>query len=54
MLEEVKQISSEMKAIVNRSEQEDRKMNREEQEVLDQLTTDREVLLGDIIFHGYG
>jgi hypothetical protein len=54
MLEEVKQISAEMKAIVNRSEQEGRKPNREEQEALDQLTTDREVLLCDIIFPGYG
>ncbi len=54
MFEEVKRISAEMKAIVNRSEQEGRKTNREEQEALDQLTTDREVLLVDITFHGYG
>ena len=54
MFEEVKQISAEMKVIVNRSEQEGRRMNKEEQEALDQLTTDREVLLCDIIFHGYG
>ncbi len=54
MFEELKQISAEMKAIENRSEQEGRKTNREEQEVLNQLTMDREVLLLDIIFHGYG
>ncbi len=54
MFEELKQISAEMKAIENRSEQEGRKTNREEQEALDQLTTDKDVLVGDIIFHGYG
>ncbi len=32
MFEEVKQISAEMKVIVNRSEQEGRRMNKEEQE----------------------
>jgi hypothetical protein len=53
MFEELKQISTEMKAIVNRSEQEGRKMSREEQEALDRLTTDRDVLLSDIVFHGY-
>ncbi len=54
MFEEVKQISAQMKTIADRSEQEGRKINRQEQEALDQLTTDREVLLCDIIFHGYG
>ncbi|MCP4410283.1 MAG: hypothetical protein GY807_21565 [Gammaproteobacteria bacterium] len=54
MSEELKQISAEMKAIVNRAAQEGRKTNREEQEALDQLTTDKEVLVGDLIFHGYG
>ncbi len=54
MFEELKQISAEMKAIANRSEQEGRKTNSENQDVLDRLTSDREELLGDMIFHGYG
>ncbi len=54
MFEELKQISTEMKAIVNRSEQDGRKANREEQDVLDKLVADREELLGDMIFQGYG
>jgi hypothetical protein len=53
MFEEVDQISTEMKAIINRSEQEQRKPNRGEQAALEQLTSVRDVLLGDTIFHGY-
>ncbi len=52
--EELKQISAEMKTILNRSEQEGWKPNREEQDLLDQLAADREELLGSIIYHGYG
>ena len=54
MLNEVKQISSDMKAIAKRSEKGGRITSREEQEVLDQLVVDREELLGDIIFREYG
>ena len=52
--EELKQISAEMKAIVNSSEQEGRKTNKEEQNLLDQLAADREELLSNMIYHGYG
>ena len=54
IFEEIKQISAEMKAIAYQAEQAHRKTNREEQDILDQLTTDREELLVDIFFHGYG
>ncbi len=52
--EELKQISAEMKAIANRSKQENRKTNKEEQDLLDQLAADREELLSNMIYHGYG
>ena len=52
--QELKQISAEIKAIVNRSEQDGRQMNREEQAMLDQLAARKEDLLNDTIFHGYG
>ncbi len=51
--EALKQICAEMKAIENRSEQDGRKMNREEQDMLDQLAEDREMSLSDMIYHGY-
>ncbi len=54
MFEELKQISAEMKAIANRIEQYGRKTNREEQAVLNQLAANKEELLGDMFFHGYG
>lgn len=53
IFEEVEQISAEMKAIVNQSEKEGRRLSREEHDALEQLTKDRDVLLGDTIFHGY-
>ncbi len=52
--EELKQISAEMKAIENKSEQDGRKMNRKERDVLDKLAADKDDLLTDMIFHGYG
>lgn len=52
-LNELTHISAEIKAIVIKTEVEGRKMNREEQETLEQLTTTREALVSDIIFHGY-
>ena len=52
--EELEQISAEIKAIQNRSEQDGRQMSREEQDVLDQLEANKEDLLDDTIFHGYG
>ena len=52
--EELKHISAKIKAIVKRSEQEARKTNKEEQNLLDQLAADREELLSNMIYHGYG
>lgn len=52
--EELKQISAEMKTIIKRSAQEGRKPNKEEQNLLDQLTADREVLLSNMIYYGNG
>ena len=52
--EALKQISAEMNAIVNRSEQDGRQINREEQAMLDQLAARKEDLLNDTLFHGYG
>ncbi len=52
--EELEQISAKIKAIQNRSEQDGRQMSREEQDVLDQLEANKEDLLDDTIFHGYG
>lgn len=54
MFEELKQISAKMKAIANRTEQDGRKTNREEQAVLNQLTANKEELLSDMFFQGYG
>ncbi len=54
MFEELEQISAEIKAIANRTEQDGRKTNREEQAVLNQLAVNKEELLGDTIFHEYG
>lgn len=51
---ELKQISAEMKTIAHRSEQENRQTDREAQDRLEQLIADREDLLGDNLFHGYG
>lgn len=53
MFKEVRQLSAEMKEIVSKSEQEHRKMTKDEQEALDQLIVAREALVSDIIFHGY-
>ena len=52
--EELKQISAEIKAILNRSEEEGRRTNKKEQDLLDQLAADREELLSNMIYHGYG
>ena len=52
--EALKQISAEMNAIVNKSEQDGRQINREEQAMLDQLAARKEDLLNDTLFHGYG
>ncbi len=49
--EELRQISDEIRAIVNRSEQEDRKTNKEEQDLLDRLVADREELLSNMLYH---
>ncbi len=54
MFEELKQISAEMKNIVNKSKVDSRQTNQEKQELLDLLATDREELLSRIIFHGDG
>ncbi len=51
---ELKQISAEIKSIQNRSKQDGRQINRKEQQKLDQLAANKEDLLGDTIFHGYG
>jgi hypothetical protein len=53
IFEEIKQISAEMKAIAYQAERARRNTNREEQNILDQLSADREELLVDIFFHGY-
>jgi hypothetical protein len=54
VFEELKRISAEMKTIGNRSKPGARKTNRKEQERLNTLTADRDVLLGEFVFHGYG
>ena len=54
MYKELKQISAEMKAIGHQSEQDPRQTDQEAKERLEQLTTDKEALLSDSIFHGYG
>ena len=54
MFEDLKRIDEEMKRIGKRSEEEGRKFSREEQDVLDQLAADKEELMGNIIFYGYG
>ena len=54
MYKELQQISAEMKAIAHPFEQDPRQTDQEAQERLEQLTTDREALLSDSIFHGYG
>ncbi len=54
MIDELKQISSRMRAISKRSEQNGRTMTREEQEALDQLSVERDELMGDMIFRAYG
>ena len=54
MFAELKQISAEMKTIVNKTEEDGRMANREEKELLGLLSADREELLSSIVFHGYG
>ncbi len=54
MFDELKRIDDEMNRIAKRSEREGRICSREEQDVLDQLASDKEELMGDIIFYGYG
>ncbi len=46
-LETIKQISAEMEAITYLAEQDRRKTNREEQDILNRLAADREELLVD-------
>ncbi len=52
--EELKQISAEIKAIQDRSKQDGRQISKEERNMLDQLVANKEDLLDDTIFHGYG
>ena len=52
--EELKQISAEIRAIRNKSEQDGRQMSRKEKDMLEQLAANKEDLLSDTIFHGYG
>ncbi len=54
MHEELKQISTEMRTITHRSEQDPRQMDQETQDRLEQLTADMEALMSDTIYHGYG
>jgi small-conductance mechanosensitive channel len=54
MYEELKQISAEMNTIAHRSEQDPRQTDQEAKERLEQLNADREALLSDSLFHGYG
>lgn len=54
MFEELKQISTEMKTIVNKTEEGGRNANQEEKDLLGLLSADREELLSSIVFHGYG
>ncbi len=51
--EELKQISAEIRAIRNRSEQDGRQTNRKEKEMLEQLAANKEDILSDTIFHVY-
>ena len=53
-IEELKRISAEIKAIESRSKQDGRQMSDEDQDLLDQLAANKEDLLDDAIFHGYG
>ena len=52
--EQLKQICAEVRAIQDRSKQNGQHLNREDQQILDQLAAKREDLLDDVIFHGYG
>ena len=54
MFEELKQISTEMKTIVNKTEEDGCNANQEEKDLLGLLSADREELLSSIVFHGYG
>ena len=54
MFDELKRIEDEMKRIARRSEREGGLCSREEKDVLEQLASDKEELMGDIIFYGYG
>ena len=54
MFDDLKRIDAEMKRIAKRSDKEGRRISREEQDVLDQLAADKEELMGNIIFYGYG
>ena len=52
--EELKRISSEIDKIVRRCEQEGRKMNSEEEDLMNELLATKEELIGDAVYHGYG
>ncbi len=54
MFDDLKRIDGEMKRIAKRSDKEGRLISKEEQDVLDQLAADKEELMGNIIFYGYG
>ena len=54
MINQLKQVSADMKAIMNKAEENGRIFTREDQELLDQLSSERDELLSNIIFHGHG
>ncbi len=54
MFDDLKRIDTEMKRIAKRSEKEGRLFSKEEQDVLDQLAADKEELMSNLIFYGYG
>ena len=54
MINQLKQVSADMKAIMNKSNENGRIISREDQDLLDQLSSERDELLSSIIFHGEG
>ena len=54
MINQLKHVSAEMKAIMNKSTENGLIINREEQNLLDQLSAERDELLANIIYHGHG
>lgn len=53
MISQLKQVSAEMKVLMNQSKEGGQKFNKPEQDLFEQLSAEREELLSNIIFHGH-